>query len=260
MSGNVVLTSNGSDNQATRLNVAGGTLGCGVSAGTAYVNGPSVSMPVSGVLTNYGATTAGSASVAVSTAETNFVDPTHYSNVTVGFTANVGEANATGPTFAGAKILTATVDAEGGTYDSFAGLASRVTSANGSAFHGTIPDEGVTGTEAVILAGANTLPTATTVSMQWRNPTQAELNAALPLCSDVVDITGVNGTYVLQMNYDASGFANDEVALAAAGQIYLATLANGQWENAIDGNSGGNTEITARRISEPSRLSILVIT
>jgi hypothetical protein len=120
----------------------------------------------------------------------------------------------------------------------YAGLDSRVTAASGSGGYGMI------GSEATILAGANTSGSAQTVTMQWR--TRAQADAGSDLVSDVVSLGGMTlgsgsqtSPFVLQMSYNPMG---SEEAAAAEGLIYLAWLdpGDGQWENAVRGNVGGN--------------------
>jgi hypothetical protein len=233
----VNLTSTGDDKNATRLNVSGGNLGSNIWASGAYVNGSSVPMCLSGVLTSYNGTASGSTALGVTSAEKN--DPGGYANAHVGFSANVGEGVAAGTTYTGGTTLRANVDACGGAHDSLAGLSSRVTKANNSAFNGMIPDEDVRGTEARILDGWNTAEQGITVSMVWRNPSAADqATSPRPIISDIVDLEGVlPGTeFVLQMNYDPTtvGSAENEMLMYNAG-----TISSPNWLNAVAGNTTG---------------------
>ncbi len=158
------------------------------------------------------------------------------------------------------------------------------------------------GTTAMILAGTNTSPNATTVSFAWRNRTALERNGmafssmprsgmdqyymvgggsntgvalaydAYDVLSDVVNIEGVEGVYVLQMGYDENLIFNGhhpEMTVAKlepycqeTGRLFLGWLETGglgkdvpdseigvpqlkdydEWCNAVVGNSvvGGN--------------------
>ena len=127
-----------------------------------------------------------------------------------GFTDSVGTAYSAQLHIYGAP-LSSDVPSGG----SYAGLASKVTAAqNGADFLGS---------EAVIRGGSNT-GAASTVSMAWRSRTDIEVSyinsdTGLPyprnrfqypplawdsynMVSDVVKLAGVNGPYVLQMDYD----------------------------------------------------------
>ena len=152
---------------------------------------------------------------------------------TLTVTGTIGWASANSSTSYG-TALTAAVNAG----QALTGLFSQVDANH----HGT----GTAGTVAKILYSA-TLGTGTTVGMQWRQPTAAELTlAAHPLVSDVVDLTGMPaGTYVLQMSYDptAPNLSGNDGALAAAGKLYLAYNNAGVWQNAIAGNTGFNSSM-----------------
>lgn len=128
------------------------------------------------------------------------------------------------------------------------------------------------GTNARILAGTNDSGSSTTVSMSWRNRTDIEVdNRGYPgitlqrppmaydsygMASDIVQLTGTPGTYVLEIEYAESAlvyddyphFTNTEEIYAAGGFLYVGwfeDLANAgggnvptqEWVNAVDGNS-----------------------
>jgi|GEM_PF-2559248 len=124
-------------------------------------------------------------------------------------------------------------------------------------------------TTASIRAGVNG-GSATTVSMAWRTRTDIEVDSrgyptdgiqmppmaydSYGMISDVFDLNGVAGAYVLEVSYDEdsrvitnTGWGYTEEGMAALGFIYLGwfedTPGGGaiptvcEWVNAVDGNS-----------------------
>lgn len=129
------------------------------------------------------------------------------------------------------------------------------------------------GTTARIRAGAGG-DTATTVSMAWRSRTDIEVDSrgypmdgiqmppmaydSYGVISDVLDLNGVVGEYVLEMDYSddarvitGAGWPYTEDGMAALGFLYLGwfedTPSGGviptvrEWVNAVDGNSGAGS-------------------
>lgn len=126
------------------------------------------------------------------------------------------------------------------------------------------------GTYARVLAGTNSTGGAEVVSMAWRNRTDIEVdNRGYPITtqqvppmaydsygivSDVVDLTGIAGTFVLEMEYSQPALIIEKAGVtedtyAQQGFLYLswfedpANAAGGtdpgqEWVNAVDGNSG----------------------
>ena len=174
----------------------------------------------------------------------------------------VGSIDQTGADSFGGTVLSASVANHG----NYGGLASLT----GAAISGP-PTTGIEGTTATILAGANNQGHSVSLSMTWRGRTTSELPAsgigggnaspdttpigssAGPLISDVVDLfgmaTGSTGAtnappvqtdpFVLQVSFDpstlkAQGFT--DANLATRGNLYLASLVSGRWENTIDAN------------------------
>jgi hypothetical protein len=163
--------------------------------------------------------------------------------VTIVLQGNVGNATADKSNSQGSfgSPLTATV----GQNTSYTGLESTVTATSGSGGYGMV------GSTATILAGTNTSGESETVSMAWRTQTQAE-RASPGLISDIVCLGGMAPSgdeispFVLQMTYDPALLplgAGSEGLWASDERIYLAYLdpSDDKWENAIDGNIGGNT-------------------
>ncbi|MGA2616425.1 MAG: autotransporter-associated beta strand repeat-containing protein [Thermoguttaceae bacterium] len=161
--------------------------------------------------------------------------------ISVTLKGNVGNATADNSNSQSSfgTALTAPVAQSAG----YAGLDSRVTATSGSGGYGMI------GSEATILAGANTSGSAQTVTMQWRTRTQAD--AGPGLISDVVSLGGMTlgggsqtSPFVLQMSYNPAMLYDGpgEATEAAEGLIYLAWLdpGDGQWENAVQGNVGSS--------------------
>lgn len=123
------------------------------------------------------------------------------------------------------------------------------------------------GTTAELKDG--TSASGTTVNMAWRNRTDIEVdNRGYPgiffqrppmaydsygMASDIVNLTGMEGAYVLQMQYSESSLIFDnasktEEIYAQGGFLYLAwfedaanagggNVATREWVNAVDGNS-----------------------
>ncbi len=144
---------------------------------------------------------------------------------------------------------------------SYAGLSSRLVGlvGGGSDFLGT---------EMVIRDGLNTAATTTTVTMAWRNRTDIEVLAlgyphvhmqwpplaydAYNVVSDVVEISGMQGPYVLENTYDDTELFYEhpeyqsEAFYASLDRIYLGWFEPGpggtlpdqaEWTNAVEGNS-----------------------
>jgi len=150
-----------------------------------------------------------------------------YDPVAINFTANVGNATVgAGNTFGAA--LSAEIAGNG----FYTGLASQTSR--------DLPNN-VLGTTAEIAESlASTNSSSHTVSMAWRTRTTNEIYpGAFALMSDVVEVSNVQGVYVLKMSYNPSDVIGNE------SQLYLAWLNGGMWRNAIDGNTGG----TAQRIN-----------
>ncbi len=145
-------------------------------------------------------------------------------NVGVNFVATtVGFATADDSGVIGVHgpALHATV-ANGGSY---AGLASTVNAITNSQLAGSGSSLDTT---ATILAGTNG-GSSHDVTMAWRTRTDTETNL---LASDVVELVGVTGTFVLQMSYvdGANGGGESSYFLG----WYNPT--HNRWENAITGN------------------------
>ena len=128
---------------------------------------------------------------------------------------------------------------------SYANLESKATAATGSGGYALV------GSTATILAGTNTSGSAQTVSMKWRTQTLQE-RAKPDLISDVVELSGMalDGTgqtnpFVLQMSYNPVLLpleAGSEGLWTSNQWIYLASLENGKWINAVSGNYGTTNE------------------
>ena len=189
-----------------------------------------------------------SGTATVSMAASQLVDDSTYSGVgnnnngglTVVLQGNVGNATAgaSNSQTAFGPALTAPVAQNG----SYANLESTVKSTTGSG------GQGMVGSMASILAGTNSTASAQTVSMAWRTQTYSE---GTRLASDVLDLSGMalNGSggqtspFVLQMDYATDLLGGDEAILATDEMIHLDWLNSNtnQWENAIDGNVGTNS-------------------
>jgi hypothetical protein len=154
--------------------------------------------------------------------------------------------------------LTALVDAKGGSYASYDGLASKVT----TTVNGSLAS---LGTQATILYGSNTSASAQTVSMQWRTRTAAEAAAtnATPLVSDVVSVSGMttsgsqSNPFLLEMTFNPSNLkygANSLSTCIANDNIYIVSNGSGVWENTVLENSGGTAHYMG--LSDPNALSI----
>ena len=173
----------------------------------------------------------------------------------------------------GTPVTTAV--AAGVAYD---GIASQVTALDSG-------QSDLLGTKAVLRAGTNT-GAATTVSMAWRNRTLLEIDGrsfggvhypatgvtkytdtdtnngndvalaydSYGMTSDIVNLGGVNGAYVLQMDYseaamifDDPSLPNNEAMVDSYNCIYLGWFETDgsaglltdydEWVNAVDGNS-----------------------
>jgi autotransporter-associated beta strand protein len=84
---------------------------------------------------------------------------------------------------------------------------------------------GLLGSHATLLDGVNAAGGATTVEMSWQP------RGASDLFSDVLDLTGTRSdAFVLSLSYDGAQTENG---------LGLAWLSNGQWVNAVTGNTGG---------------------
>jgi PEP-CTERM motif len=170
----------------------------------------------------------------------------------------------------GTPVTTAV--AVSGAYD---GIASQVTALDSG-------QADFIGTKAVLRGGTNT-GAATTVSMAWRNRTLLEIDGrpfggvhypaagvtqytdvdtdngndvalaydSYGMTSDLVDLTGVNGAYVLQIDYSEAAMifdpGADEAYVDSLNCIYLGWFETDdsaglltdydEWVNAVDGNS-----------------------
>ena len=97
---------------------------------------------------------------------------------------------------------------------------------------GTSGDGGELGTIATLLGGSNLNSADETVTMSWRDRQVGfELDFLL---SDILDLTGIDGDlFVLEMTYDDSlMYGGTEEENAAAGDLYIAWLDNGNWVHA----------------------------
>jgi|GEM_PF-3196080 len=99
----------------------------------------------------------------------------------------------------------------------------------------------VVGTTATILAGTNNSGSTQTLEMTWRTRQDGEIypgttppfsGSPVGLYSDVVNVSGVTGIYVLQMTYDPAVMPSN----VQQGGLLLGWLHNGIWENAVLGN------------------------
>lgn len=220
-SANVAVTSNNANsdsNHATSVLVNKTFINSG--------NATNVQLPI--LFNTYETGLSGSTVLPVVTAESSSVgDTAPYSDIHVSYTANVGHAVAASglsqPGVYGSPLI-------GSIGNSFTGLSSKVTGNSG--------DGGALGSEAQILAiGSQTL--GNIVQMQWRTRGENELpgnpNCINELVSDVVDLIGVTGAYVLQMSFNdtlAGGSLSDSMFLASK------SLQTGAFENTIVQNSG----------------------
>jgi probable HAF family extracellular repeat protein len=206
---------------------------------TLVSTGGSVSVPVSGTFTTYGAQ-AVTGSLQIATAEDAAVqDTTNYRSLIVQYKANVGIAKAKSAFGSGETVLSASV-AAGTTMKNLASevdpartLAANSLAAsagiNASSFSGKTL-YGIVGSEAEIVT-STALATNSAISMQWRTRSQAEAKykassaSTLPtgawLCSDVVKINGITSdvSYALQMSFD------NRINIALGGAAYYNDLA-----------------------------------
>lgn len=129
------------------------------------------------------------------------------------------------------------------------------------------------GTRITIRQGTNTTGASTTVSMAWRNRTDIEVDTrgypvvgtqmppmaydSYGMVSDIVNLTGTPGTYVLEMEYYEPALVYThpdytEERFANGGFLYLGwfedpsnaaggTTPDREWVNAIEGNSATGT-------------------
>jgi hypothetical protein len=112
----------------------------------------------------------------------------------------------------------------------------------------------ILGSTATVLAGSNTSSETTTVTMQWRNRSEAEQpgtaqsppmpNDAAYLVSDVLDLQGLSGVFVLQMNYSPLVESRQDALIDGPnGNLYLAWLnSDGHWVNAANMSMTGGTD------------------
>ena len=137
------------------------------------------------------------------------------SDVAVSYTANVIGTAAVGQLWSTNPIA-----------GSYAGLQTQLGNGN----------KAIGASVATILSGTGA---GAAVNEQWRSRNAAEaLNRAL--VSDVVDLTGVNGAYVLQMSYDDSLFANNTENLTKdSNGLFLGYKDGGKWVNAGTGANLG---------------------
>jgi hypothetical protein len=179
------------------------------------------------------------------------------------FSVNVGNAtpDESGSGSFNGTVLSATV---GSGSNGYANLAS--SSNNGvQAVNPTSGQPGIEGSTATILMGTNTIGTGT-VSMTWRTRTLAETStfdavnngpftvngtktSGLPLISDVVDLYGM-GTgstqssttpiqtdpFAFEVSFNPKTLNNEGATgtqMASHGNLYLASLVGGSWENTI---------------------------
>jgi hypothetical protein len=184
----------------------------------------------------------------VLTAET-VTDLTSYPSLSVPYSLTVGNATAAsgmsqsgtfGPALTGMVAST------------FVPLASKVTANTGTGAN--------LGSEAII-RNVGTGAAGSTVQMQWRTRKSNEMpNTAtsppvpaglLGMDSDVVDVTGITGTYVMQMTYNDAMFNASQAAKHSAfigNGLYLASMntTTGYFENAIARDTGlGISAVTA---------------
>lgn len=150
-----------------------------------------------------------------------------YNPIAINFTANVGNATVgTGNTFGTA--LSATIAGNG----YYTGLASQTSR--------DLPNNVLGTTAEIVESLASTNGISHSVSMAWRTRTANEIYpGAFALLSDVVEVSNVQGVYVLKMSYNPADVVGNE------SQLYLAWLNGGMWRHAVDGNGGG----TAQRIN-----------
>ena len=253
---NLLLNANGA-NAATAAKT-GTTTGdytlsrTGIVASTSPTGGSVAAGPVSPINYTYTVDTSGytgNAAPAPGSVTLDNVNNNADPNDTFSVNARVGSAVTNGVVFGTA--LTGAV----GTGGSYANLASRTSDGITNITEGGAT---VIGSTATILAGTNATGGAEIVSMEWRARTLAETSVAeggtgssppldgqSGLTSDVVRVTGLDNTYVLQMSYDENLLPNGfpESTFAALGLIYLATFdtGSGEWVNAVDTNGGVNT-------------------
>lgn len=216
------------------------------------VTGFTIGAPASGTVAAGGGTTTSTVSVDTSTAGVKS------GNLT--YTANPGAVVST-PTIAlSAEVNTATYGAtmSAATPASYTtGAGSLSSTGNGTATGGTPIALHST---ATILSYTNSTGIDTAVNMTWRTRTAAEASdqetlegggtntggvTGSYLISDIVNLTGMQNSgsssltdvFTLEMTYDESllnGFETDGVA---HGTIYIAWNNNGNWVNAVTGNS-----------------------
>lgn len=181
--------------------------------------------------------------------------------------------------------------------DAYSALASRVTALTNTTVTSGAPYDRVSapvmqpkvarppflGSQAELLAGANSSGNTQTITMAWRNRTDVETDGdgypflgfpddgvqtpplaldSFGMASDIVDLKGVTGSYVLQMSYDPGALISDshgwtEDELAAKGKIYLgwfedqAHIGGGnlpnqrEWELATLGDTGTGANVIA---------------
>ncbi len=164
-----------------------------------------------------------------------------------------------------AAAQTTLIAADGGyaSYENFSSAAGYMYSVNvsgGGSYAGISTTVGsgsngisVLGSTATLEAGVNDSDDATTVSVQWRTRTYTEANNQHPplplgeayLCSDVLNLQGVQGAFALQMNYSPDvESAADAQTDAPAGALFLGWFdsSTGTWLNAANMSSTVGTD------------------
>lgn len=223
----VAVTSNNTNpdsNHATNVTVNGVPVNSGAATSVPFA----APLTTSGTFTNASATP-----LPVVTAEAAGVgDVVTYPSISVTYSGTVGNATATNGNSPGyGPALTGAISSP------FTVLSSKVTSGVGSL-----------GSEAKILGVSGASGTA---SMQWRTRSTGEQTGQHPLLpsnigyltSDVVDLTGVSGTFVMSMSYapDASWDLAKETGLINKGYLCLAyrdpTGAGTNWAKAGSASS-----------------------
>ena len=239
----VNITSNNANpdsNHATSVNVNGVLINSGTPT--------KVSFP--STFNNSGTDLTGSVNLPVVTAEAASVgDTVPYSDIVVPYTINVGNATA------------ASGLSQPGTYGpAFSGSIGSQFSVLSSQVVGNSGTGGALGSEAQILdVGAGLA--GSVAQMQWRTRAANEQlpgvthppvpNNSTQLISDVVDLSGLNSAFVLQMSFDntlAGGsqtakhlaFINDALFLASKNPT------NGYFENAVARNIGIGSDAVAK--------------
>lgn len=181
-----------------------------------------------------------------------------------------------------------TVSATVANGDSYAGVGSQVTGITSTTITSGVPHyrlhdpqivprapiPSFVGSQALLLAGTNTSGQTQTITMAWRNRTDVECDGdgypyvitsegevqtpplapdSFCMASDIMDIDGVTGSYVLQMTYDPDAIVSDtggwtESYLAHLGKIYLGGFndATQEWQLATLGNTTSGADAVIR--------------